>query len=163
MRRRPYRFGPTVPLDIEARVEEVVTAMVAGRAPVPTICVTWNTRVTSCAARVHTGLSRLGVRLGPPRVELSKKAWPILTREEQEATLIHESAHVAAAILGYVAEHHGPRWRKLMRDYGAPADRCLSLDATKRLQQAYPRKTRARKVRYTLRTLEDVFALHQKK
>jgi predicted SprT family Zn-dependent metalloprotease len=139
--------GNPVPVNLSGRIEEVVVAMVAGRVPVPQIAVTWNNRIIYAAARTSTGLSKQGTRLRDPRVELSAKSWPLLTREEQEQILIHESGHVAAGLLGYINEQHGYNWRKLMRDYGAPADRCVPLGATRRINAVFPRKRRVTRER----------------
>lgn len=147
--------GRPVPLNLSERLVEVVTAMVAGRAPVPYIAVTWNTRIVYCAARVAGGLTRRGERIAPPRVEFSSKAWVLLTQEEVDTVLVHEAGHVAASLLGHANEHHGRNWRKLMRDYGAPADTCLPAAAAKRILQAYPRKRRVRRVTSQWVTVTD--------
>jgi len=120
--------------DVEATILNGLSALVGDEKAIDA----WNkltewTCSVNCRATGRTGLCQYSQR----NIEVSS----VLLKEQHAAklrnTTLHEVAHAVNPILFGRGDHHGPQWRRIMRAFGEPADRCntdedVSADLRKR-------------------------------
>jgi predicted SprT family Zn-dependent metalloprotease len=63
-------------------------------------------------------------------------AWPAFTEEQRLNTVLHEAAH-AIEFLTTGRSGHGPRWQSIARSIGCTGDRCMSVEASQAMVDAY--------------------------
>lgn len=63
-------------------------------------------------------------------------AWPSFTEGQRLNTVLHEAAH-AIQFLTTGRSDHGPVWQRIAKSIGCTGDRCVSVDASQRMADAY--------------------------
>ena len=63
-------------------------------------------------------------------------AWPAFTEEQRLNTILHEAAH-AIEFLTTGRSGHGPRWQSIARSIGCTGDKCMTLEASQAMVDAY--------------------------
>ena len=63
-------------------------------------------------------------------------AWPVFTEEQRLNTVLHEAAH-AIQFLTTGRSDHGPVWQRIARSIGCTGDRCMSVEASQAMVDAY--------------------------
>lgn len=63
-------------------------------------------------------------------------AWPAFTEESRLNTVLHEAAH-AIQFLTTGRSDHGPVWQRIARSIGCTGDRCMSVEASQAMVDAY--------------------------
>lgn len=87
-------------------------------------------------------------------IKLNTQLFATLTDEQREKIIAHELAHAVAFFLGYVREHHGPRWQRIAKAMGDTGERCHTLEVKHNL---------VRRVIYAHREKGRIYALSPKK
>ncbi len=87
------------------------------------------------------GKSRAGAcsysrSLNKCKVMFNGLAWPAFTEEQRLNTVLHEAAH-AIQFLTTGRSDHGPVWQRIARSIGCTGDRCMSLEASQAMVDAY--------------------------
>ena len=70
------------------------------------------------------------------KINLNGLAWPVFTEEQRLNTILHEAAH-AIQFLTTRRSDHGPVWQRIAKSIGCSGDRCLSLEASQSMADAY--------------------------
>jgi GNAT superfamily N-acetyltransferase len=63
-------------------------------------------------------------------------AWPAFTEEQRLNTILHEAAH-AIQFLTTGRSDHGPVWTRIAQSIGCSGDRCMSVEASQAMVDAY--------------------------
>jgi len=63
-------------------------------------------------------------------------AWPAFTEEQRLNTVLHEAAH-AIQFLTTGRSDHGPVWTRIAKSIGCTGDRCMSVEASQAMVDAY--------------------------
>lgn len=63
-------------------------------------------------------------------------AWPAFTEEQRLNTILHEAAH-AIQFLTTGRSDHGPVWQRIAKSIGCTGDRCMSVEASQAMVDAY--------------------------
>jgi hypothetical protein len=63
-------------------------------------------------------------------------AWPAFTEEQRLNTVLHEAAH-AIQFLTTGRSDHGPVWKNIAKSIGCTGDRCMSVEASQAMVDAY--------------------------
>jgi hypothetical protein len=63
-------------------------------------------------------------------------AWPAFTEEQRLNTVLHEAAH-AIQFLTTGRSDHGPAWQRIARSIGCTGDKCMSVEASQAMVDAY--------------------------
>jgi hypothetical protein len=63
-------------------------------------------------------------------------AWPVFTEEQRLNTVLHEAAH-AIQFLTTGRSDHGPVWTRIAKSIGCTGDRCMSVEASQAMVDAY--------------------------
>lgn len=70
------------------------------------------------------------------KIKLNGLVWPAFNEEQRLNTILHEAAH-AIQFLTTRTSDHGPVWQKIAKSIGCTGDRCLSVEASQTLLDAY--------------------------
>jgi predicted SprT family Zn-dependent metalloprotease len=63
-------------------------------------------------------------------------AWPAFTEEQRLNTILHEAAH-AIQFLTTGRSDHGPVWQRIAKSIGCTGERCMSVEASQVMVDAY--------------------------
>jgi hypothetical protein len=70
------------------------------------------------------------------KIAFNGLAWPAFTEEQRLNTVLHEAAH-AIQFLTTGRSDHGPVWQRIARSIGCTGDRCMSVEASQAMVDAY--------------------------
>ena len=70
------------------------------------------------------------------KITFNGLAWPAFTEEQRLNTILHEAAH-AIQFLTTGRSDHGPVWQRIARSIGCTGDRCMSVEASQAMVDAY--------------------------
>lgn len=69
-------------------------------------------------------------------ITLNGLVWPAFNEEQRLNTVLHEVAHAIQFLLTRTGDH-GPVWQKIAKSIGCTGDRCLSVEASQAMLDAY--------------------------
>lgn len=70
------------------------------------------------------------------KITFNGLAWPAFTEEQRLNTILHEAAH-AIQFLTTGRSDHGPVWQRIAKSIGCTGDRCMSVEASQAMVDAY--------------------------
>ena len=70
------------------------------------------------------------------KIAFNGLAWPAFTEDQRLNTVLHEAAH-AIQFLTTGTSDHGPVWQRIARSIGCTGDRCMSVEASQAMVDAY--------------------------
>ena len=118
--------------DIESIAAVIENALAQHGVPVSGIAEIKFTR----GGKSRAGACSYSPSLRKCKIMFNGLAWPAFTEEQRLNTVLHEAAH-AIQFLTTGRSDHGPVWQRIARSIGCTGDRCMSLEASQAMVDAY--------------------------